>query len=226
MHKIELSTVAFYEGHRPRSLALRDWAVPLAHPVPNTLTAVYGTRSKPEAFVAAHAYAVRNRLQFTIIDFIVALEYKPNPSVMKPGELDNHDFFSMLRMASSMNEQVSQWIRTGLAPSDERVNLLDQLELKEALMQEPSLLGVLAESQACRHVKLIACPAMTLLTDKPLNLGIVPHRHWSAIQEATCRLDPTIHITLEPPATASPPQTVKASAKSAAVPRPSKPRAR
>jgi|SRR5438105_5951874 len=221
MHIIELSTVAFYEGHTPRSLALRECSLPLASPVPGALCALYGTKSKPEGFMAARAYADRHRLQFTVIDFLVALEHKPNASVMKPDDLPDHDFLSLLRMSGSMSDQVSEWIRAGLEEAGQGAELLDSLKAEHAVLQQPSLIGALLDRPACQHLKLIAYPAMTSISDRPLNVGSVPFRHWSAIQEATCRLDPTVRVTLD-----SPPQQVAAKAPKAAPARPGKPRAR
>lgn len=91
MPAIELSTVAFYKGLRPRSLSLWACSLPLVRHVPGALTAIHGARSKPEAFIAAHANAQRNRLQYTVIDFLVALEKRPSP-VMRPDELGSLDF--------------------------------------------------------------------------------------------------------------------------------------
>jgi hypothetical protein len=221
MHIIELSTVAFYDGHTPRSLALHECSLPLASPVPGALSALYGTKSKPEGFMAARAYADRHRLQFTVIDFLVALEHKPNASVMKPDELPDHDFLSLLRISGSMSDQVGEWLRAGLEEAGQSAELLDSLKAEQAVLQQPSLVGALLNKRACRHLKLIAFPAMTAISDRPLNVGSVPFRHWSAIQEATCRLDPTVRVTLDPP----PAQLATKALKTAPAKRPSKPKA-
>ncbi|NML17052.1 hypothetical protein [Azohydromonas caseinilytica] len=218
MPTIELSTVAFYAGLRPRSLSLWACSVPLIKHVPGALTAIYGAKSKPEAFMAASDYAQRNGFQYTVIDFIVNLEKRPSP-VMKPDELERFDFLNMSRMASAMNEPIGEWICAELAPGDSRAKLLNEMPLQQALRQDPSLLGVLLESPACRHLKLIACPAQTKLGLQPLRVGVVPFRHWLAIQEATCRLDPTVHITVEPPDPAAA-KLVEASSRAAAAPKP------
>lgn len=224
MHRIELSTIVFYE-HRSNSLELHECSLPLANPLTGAFAGVYGTRSKPEAFVAARAHADRNRMQYTVVDVIVELEHKPNPTVMKPGELAQYDFFSMLRMASAMNHDVAEWIRAGLAPDDARADQLEEQQIARTLARNPSLLTVLADSPACRHLRLIACPVLPGFSDQPLNAGIVPYRHWSSIKEATCRFDPTVHVTLNPPRPVVPTVELSSSAP-AAAPRAGRPRAR
>jgi hypothetical protein len=67
MSTIELSTVAFYEGRLPSSLPLWDCYVPLVSPVPDALTAIYGTNSKLDACAEAHKYAKRNKLRISAI---------------------------------------------------------------------------------------------------------------------------------------------------------------
>jgi hypothetical protein len=222
MHIIELSTVAFYEAPTPPTLALHACSLPLVSPVPGAMTALYGTKSKPEGFMAARAYADRHRLQFTVIDFLVALEHKPNASVMKPDELPDHDFLSLLRMSGSMSDQVGQWLRDGLEEVGQGTDLLDTLKAEHAVLQQPSLIETLIDRPACRHLKLIAYTAMTSISDRPLNVGTVPFRHWSAIQEASCRLDPTVRVTLDAP----PVPPVTKTPKAAPTRRSSNPRAR
>ncbi|WP_157118951.1 hypothetical protein [Azohydromonas lata] len=224
MHRIELSTIVFVE-HRLKSLELHECSLPLANPIQGAFAGIYGTRSKPEAFVAAREHADRNRMDYTVVDLVVELEHKPNPTVMKTPELSQYDFFSMLRMASAMNRDVAEWIRAGLAPNDPRVAQIDDEQIAATLANEPSLFGVLADSPACRHLRLIACPVLTEFSDHFLNAGIVPFRHWSAIKEATCRFDPTVHVKLSPPPQLAS-STSAASASPSVAPRASKPRSR
>jgi len=200
MHLIELSTVAFYEGRTPRSIALKDCSWPVASPPRTGLCGIYGSKSKPEAFMAARAHAERERLNFTVIDYVVALEQKPNPTVMKPPELSGHDFFSLLRMNATMGAQVAGWLQSDSAIAKEHAAMFETMKPEHVLMQAPRLIDALARVPECRHVRLFAFPAMTAVGDQPLNLGFVPDVHWSAIQEATCRLDPTLHVTLDAPA--------------------------
>ncbi|WP_043460753.1 hypothetical protein [Azohydromonas australica] len=224
MHQIELSTVVFYE-HRPNKLKLHECSLPLAHPMHGAFVGVYGTRSKPDAFVAARAHADRLRQQYTVVDLVVEIEHRPNPTVMRAGDLGQYDFFSMLRMASAMNRDLAEWIRAGLTPDDPRASHIDDDLVGPSLARDPSLLTVLADSPACRHLRLIACPVMTAFSDRALNVGIVPYRHWSAIKKATCRFDPTVQVTLEPPPSALL-EASPASPVPAAVPRAIKPKAR
>ncbi|MCD8473060.1 hypothetical protein FUT69_05255 [Xylella taiwanensis] len=37
-------------------------------------------------------------------------------------------------------------------------------------------------------------------SETPLNVSMVPHRHWNTGQEATCRLKPNMRMTLDSPA--------------------------
>jgi len=203
MHLIELSTVAFYEGRAPRTIALKDCSWPMASPPQTGFCGVYGSRSKPVAFMAARAHAERERLNFTVIDFVVELSLKLNPLAMKPQQLSGHDFFSLLRMNGSMGDQVAAWLQTDPAVAKEYGEQFESMKPELVLMQSPHLMDVLASTPDCQHVRLFAFPAMTDVSDEPLNIGFVPYAAWSAIREATCRLDPTVHVTLDPPAVAA-----------------------
>lgn len=199
MSDIELSTIVFYEGRLPGSLLLHECSVPLIKPVPGALAAIYGTSSKPDAFATASRYAKNNGFEYTVIDITVELEKRPNPTVMKIHDLANYDFLSMLRMGISMRAPIFQWIRAGLLPGDERIQLLDKKFPTFALAHDPSLFAVLMESSACSHLKLVACPAVTKIDNEVFNVGVIPFRHWSAIKKATCRYDPRINIDLTLP---------------------------
>jgi hypothetical protein len=119
---------------------------------------------------------------------------------MKPQELSSYDFFSLLRMSKPMRELVAAWMEEGDPASGRRAERPQSLKAEHVLMQEPSLIDVLAAAPACSHVKVFAFPAMTAIGDHALNIGFLPFRHWASIQEVTCRLDPTVHVTLDPPA--------------------------
>lgn len=67
------------------------------------------------------------------------------------------------------------------------------------LQQRPDLVSSLIEAPGWEHMKVIAYPAKLTISEKPLTVGIVPHSHWDSIKEASCRLNPGIRITLEPP---------------------------
>jgi hypothetical protein len=150
--------------------------------------------------MAARAYADRERLQFTVIDFLVSLDHKQNPLMMKPEDLMQHDFISFQRLSRSMMDQLHGILKRRL--EDERIEP-SQAELSKPqllIMQRPELITSVLEEAGWEHMKVFAYPAKLAISEKPLNVGTVPFRHWGAIQEATCRLNPNIRITLDPPA--------------------------
>jgi hypothetical protein len=200
MHTIELSTLVFYKDELPRALALKDWPLPLATPVPGAFTALYGYQSKQEGFVAAASYARARQLQFTIIDFWVTLAHKPNILKMQADTLPEHDFLNFTRMNRNMDEQVKQWMLAHPDVEAQAAELLDTLKPMYAATQHPSLVGALLQHTSCHHLKIVAYPAMTALSSDPLNVGSVPLRHWGEIQSAQCRLDPSVTVSLEKPA--------------------------
>jgi hypothetical protein len=200
MHTIELSTLVFYKGELPRTLALKDWAMPLATPVPGAFTALYGYQSKQEGFVAAASYAKERQLQFTIIDFVVTLAHKPNVLKMQADTLPEHDFLNFTRMNRNMDEPVKQWMLAHPEVKADSAELLDTLKPMHAATKHPSLISALLQHKSCQHLKVVAYPAMTALSSDPLNVGSVPLRHWGAIESAQCRLDPSVTVSLEMPA--------------------------
>lgn len=197
-NQIELSTVAFYEGHPPRSLALTDCSWPMAGPPVSGICGVYGSASKPEAFMAARAHADREHLNFTVIDFIVEVESR-SALTMKPQDLSSHDFFNLQRMSVPMGAHVGAWLQADKGVAKQFGTLFDTMKPEQVMMQSPALIDVLAATADCRHVKLFAFPAKTAIGSRPLAIGFVPFTHWAFIREATCRLDPTVHVTLDPP---------------------------
>lgn len=192
---IELSTVYFYEGQIPRSIALKDCGLAMRAPVPGALTALYGYQSKQEGFMAARAFADQRRLQFTVIDFLVRLDHPINPGLMKPSELAQHDFISFLRMSRGMLNDLQAILEEhgGDDAGDEaaKPHLL--------VMRRPELLVDVIHHPDLRHFKVIAHPAKPVFSERPLTVGTVPFAHWDAIQEASCRLNPTTRVTLERP---------------------------
>lgn len=149
--------------------------------------------------MAARAYADRERLQFTVIDFVVGLEHKLNPLMMKPEDLMQHDFISFPRLSRSMMDQLQEILKKrleneGIEPSPAELSKPQLL-----IMQRPELITSVLGEAGWEHMKVIAYAAKLAISEKPLNVGTVPFRHWGAIQEATCRLNPNIRITLDPP---------------------------
>lgn len=67
------------------------------------------------------------------------------------------------------------------------------------LMQRPDLIASVIDEPGWEHMKVVTHPAKIALSEKPLNVGTVPFRHWDSIQKATCRLNPNMLITLDRP---------------------------
>ena len=197
---IELSSVYFYEGTAPREIALRDCGLPTKSPVPGAFSALYGYQSKQEGFMAARAHADRERLQFTVIDFLVALEHKQNPLMMKPADLAQHDFIAFQRLSRSMMDQLQEILKKRLEQEGIEPGPAELAKPQLLIMQRPELITSVLDEPGWEHLKVVAYPAKLAISEKPLTVGTVPYRHWDAIQEATCRLNPNIRITLDPPA--------------------------
>lgn len=198
-HIIELSTVYFYEGTAPRVIALKDCGLPMKSPVPGAFSALYGYQSKQEGFMAARAYADKNRLQFTVIDLLVKLDQKQNPLMMKPEDLPQHDFITFQRLSRSMTDELGGILKQQLERERGDTSALDPSKPHLLLMQRPDLIAAVINEPGWEHMKVVTYPAKIALSEKPLNVGTVPFRHWDSIQKATCRLNPNIQITLDPP---------------------------
>lgn len=196
---IELSSVYFYSGPQPRSIALKDCGIPLTAPIPGAFPSLYGYQSKQDGFMAARAYADKNRLQFTVVDFLVQLEHKQNPLMMKPDDIKNHDFVSFARMSRSMMDDLQELLKDRLAAEGITPGKAELAKPHLLLQQRPELVTSLMESPDWEHMKVIAYPAKTTISERPLYVGVLPHTHWDSIKEATCRLNPNMRITLEPP---------------------------
>jgi hypothetical protein len=195
---IELSTVFFCAGPIPRVIALKDCGLALRGVGMPALTGLYGNQSKQDGFMAARDYAEKNRLQFTVIDFLVGLDHRINPGLMKPEEVAQHDFFPFQRLSRGMLDEIGMV----LAESEVLKRASVSLESNKAtslLIDYPDLVGFLAADPMLQHIKVIAHQAKPVMSDRVLNVGTVPHRHWSAIREATCRLNPSTRITLDSP---------------------------
>ena len=199
-HIIELSTVYFYQGNAPKMIALKDCGLKTKSPIPGAFSALYGYQSKQEAFMAARNYANEQRMDFTVIDFLVKLDQKQNPLMMKPEDINNHDFITFQRLSKSMSEEVQDTLRERLVQEGRDPETLGIFKPHVVIMQRPDLVALLINQPEWQHFKVIAHPADLEFSERPLNVGTVPFRHWGSIQEATCRLNPNIRITLEAPA--------------------------
>ncbi|MES2257434.1 MAG: hypothetical protein V4724_02890 [Pseudomonadota bacterium] len=212
---IELSTVYFYTGSVPRTLALKDCGLEMCQPMPGLICGIYGRQSKQDGFMAAHAYAERNRLEFTVIDFLVRLNCPINPSKMKTENVPDHDFLSLNQMRRQLWEPITFAIEDESEQDGARSN--EEVDGKMLLLDSPSLISRFADTPEYQHLRVVAFDSRPVMCTQTLTIGVVPHRHWSAIEMATCRLNPTTHVTLENPLDNQSPN-VKASDQS--LPRP------
>ncbi|RBG58363.1 hypothetical protein BRM42_07090 [Xanthomonas oryzae pv. oryzae] len=149
--------------------------------------------------MAARAYADKNRLQFTVIDLLVKLDQKQNPFMMKPEDLPQHDFITFQRLSRSMMDDLQGILKRQLEREGVDTSTLDPSKPHLLLMQRPDLIASVIDEPGWEHMKVVTHPAKIALSEKPLNVGTVPFRHWDSIQKATCRLNPNMLITLDRP---------------------------
>jgi hypothetical protein len=196
---IELSTVHFYKGQLGPAVALKDMGLTLSADVPGTLSALYGHQSKQDGFMLAGQYADRHHLEFTVIDFLVKLDYKLNPGLMKPEELVHHDFLTFQRSSRPMLDEIDAMLTEKFAGHG--VPLDGKFAGKPHLLviERPELVGALLSDAAMAHIKVLVHGARTSFSDRALNVGTIPFSQWDAIQNATCRLNPETRVTLDRP---------------------------
>lgn len=191
---IELSAVYFCEGPIPAAISLFDCSLALRGVAPDAMTALYGNQSKQEGFMAARDYAARNRLNFTVIDFLVSLDRRVNPGLMKATEFGEFDFFALHRLARSGAEEFAAMLQAS------GVQEAETMKPAAILAERPELLSVLLAQPEMQHVKVVAFQTTPVMCERVLTVGSVPFSHWDAIAEATCRLNPTTRVTLDRPA--------------------------
>lgn len=196
-HAIELSTVYFFSGEAPHAIALKDCGVPMKSPMPGFFSGFYGYRGT-EGFVAAHEYAEKHRLKFTIIDLQVSID-RLHSSSLTPEDLSEHDFISFERVARSTKQELRQVLAKHIENAGIDASDIDLSKPQLAIMRRPELIASVLDDPRWQHVKLLAYWAESALSEKSLSIGIVPYRHWGAIQGATCRLNPDSKVTIDPP---------------------------
>jgi len=149
--------------------------------------------------MAARDFAEKNRLQFTVIDFLVTLHCRINPGLMKDTELENHDFLAFQRLARSGGDAIRDMLLASPALDRRAATALESLKPAALLLERPDLVDILTADPALRHLKVIAHQAKPLFSDRAMTVGTIPFQHWDAITEATCRLNPTTRVTLDRP---------------------------
>lgn len=195
---IELSTVYFCRGAIPHVISLHDSSLALRGASPEALIALYGNQSKQEGFMAAREYAERQRLNFTVIDFLVALDYRINPGLMKADEFGAHDFLAFQRLARSGSDEIAAMLQASVGMK------MEATKPAAVLLERPALISSLFGQAELEHMKVIAFQAKPAMSERALNVGVVPYRHWDAVVEATCRLNPTTRVSLDRPRNPSP----------------------
>lgn len=206
---IELSTVYFYTGSLPTTLSLKDCGLALPRKMPGLICGLYGRQSKQEGFMAAHAYALQNKLEFTVIDFMVRLDFAINPGKMKSEDLPHHDFLSLNQVRRQTWESIAFALEDG---STSRAAAGIEEDGKKLLLTRPDLIAQLCELPDYQHFRVVAFDAKPVIGEQPLQIGAVPVRHWAAIESAVCRLNPTTPVALEYPGERARPAMVEANA--------------
>lgn len=194
---IELSTVAFFRGEAPREIALRSCSIPMSRASSCEFSALYGLQGKQEGFVAARDFAISQGLKYTVIDIVVGLEAQ-NPKQMKVGELPAYDFLNLARATRGLSDSIAEWLveANGGRMAPEVLADLSSEPLRQCVARRPDLISEIFSLGECEHLKVIAHQGLTRLSAEPLGLATISPRFWSSIREATCRLNPTIRITL------------------------------
>lgn len=67
------------------------------------------------------------------------------------------------------------------------------------LAERPELLSVFMNEPGWEHLKVLAFMGRLTISEKPIPIAAIPFRHWDAIVSVACRLDPSIHVTLDAP---------------------------
>jgi len=206
---IELSTVYFYTGSLPNSLSLKDCGLALPRKMPGVICGLYGRQSKQDGFMAANAYARKHQLEFTVIDFMVRLDFAINPGKMKPEDLPHHDFLSLNQVRRQTWESIAFALDDGAAPN--AAGGIDE-DGKKLLLTRPDLIVQLCDLPEYQHFRVVAFDSKPAIGEVALQVGAVPVRHWAAIESAVCRLNPTTQVKLEYPSDRPRPAAVEANA--------------
>ncbi|AKU24735.1 hypothetical protein ACZ75_06745 [Massilia sp. NR 4-1] len=146
--------------------------------------------------MVAHAYAQENKLEFTVIDFTVRLDFAINPGKMKPEDLPLHDFLSLNQVRRQTWESIAFALEDG---GTSRASASIEEDGKKLLLTRPDLIAQLCELPDYQHFRVLAFDAKPVISAQALQVGAVPVRHWAAIESAVCRLNPTTQVALEYP---------------------------
>lgn len=188
--EIAMSTVLFFEGTLPKKINLKDCGFPLEKPIEDSFQALYGHIGKQAGFMAAKNYADQHKLQFTIIDLKVRFDEAVNTVPVALDKLSNEEIISLKRLPRN---EIAQLYEKYIGDnSDEKKAYTD-------LVKHPELLSSVINHNDFKDLKLMIYPAMTAVSNNPLVIGTIPHRHWDIINSAVCRLHPHTQVSLESP---------------------------
>ncbi|UUZ48483.1 hypothetical protein LP420_38035 [Massilia sp. B-10] len=149
-------------------ISLFDCSLALRGAAPDAMTALYGNQSKQEGFMAARDYAARNRLNFTVIDFLVSLDRRVNPGLMKATEFGEFDFFALHRLARSGADEFAAMLQAS------GVQEAETMKPAAILAERPELLSVLLAQPEMQHVKVVAFQTTPVMCERVLTVGSVP----------------------------------------------------
>lgn len=197
---LDLSTVYFFKQSPPPVIALKDCNLLMNNLNKNeTLPVLHGYQSKQDGFMAASHYAIKNRLEYTIIDLQIRLDYKQNRQRMKPEQLASFDYLALDRATRDLKNKLPEILERRLAQEGVDSANLDMSRPDLILNERPELISSVMNEPGWDHLKLLVFQASVPFSDNPLSVGAMPVRHWAAIQEANCRLNPTVRVILDPP---------------------------
>lgn len=193
---IALTTVYFFNDHLPARIALRDTALPLSGPCPMALAALHGHRGKREGLMAARQYADAGGLRYTVVDFLLIPDAPIRHERITFADLASQDIVFIDQLTRAGLEAIYELMeeRSGSLALDRGKHFKQDFDA--LVQQRPEVLGTLFEAPKMAHVKALVYSGKTAFNDRPLPIALVSHRHWSAIAEAACRLDPATLVDL------------------------------
>lgn len=196
---VELSSLYFYADAAPKVLPLKDCKLSTNSPIAGTFSALYGSQSKQDGFMAARAYADKHRLEFTVVDFSMDLRQKQNAIITNAEDIQNYDFMFVQRLSRNMTNELRAIFQQKLEQQGALAATMDTSNLAKLIVQRPDMMVSIMDEPGWEHLKVIAYPAKLTISEKPLNIATLRFHDWGLIKEASCRLNPNIRISLDPP---------------------------
>ncbi|MBU2708713.1 hypothetical protein KCM76_22160 [Zooshikella marina] len=154
------------------------------------LFALYGHQSKHLCYAKATEFAKKLQLDFTIIDFDVVLSKPRYTQRLKPDDLSYYEFISTNRMTKATIQQLERSLQ------ETNSDFSDNDSLISYLASEPDKAANLLNHPKLRHIRVFNYQGKTLFHDNPVNIGIIPQRHYKYIQNPVCRFYSHIKVTV------------------------------